>query len=42
MKLNLEKAVHTGLKNNRELMLREKENMIAEKRTQIKIQKLFP
>ena len=42
MKLNLEKAVHTGLKNNRELMLKRKENMIAEKELKLKYRNYFP
>ena len=40
--LDLEKAVYTGLKNNRELLFKGKENRLAEKNLKLKYRDYFP
>ncbi len=42
IKLDLEEAVYTGLKNNRDLLFRGKENRLAEKNLYLKYRDYFP
>ena len=42
IQLDLEKAVYTGIKNNRELLFKGKENITAEKNLKLKYRDYFP